>query len=69
MEKQSSPKTQTSTPAQPEDQVQQTRGPELKEKMVQSQKEGEEFRASHSGVDQVKRPGSSNTEKSHKAEH
>ena len=49
--------------------VQQARGPELKEKMVQSQKEGEEYRASHSGADQVKKPGTSNTETSHKADH
>lgn len=46
-------------------QVQQTRGQELNEKMKDSQKRGEEFRAEHQGRDAMKSPKTSNTEKAH----
>jgi hypothetical protein len=45
--------------------VQQARGPELRDKMEQSQKKGEQFRTENQGRDAMKSPNSSNSEKSH----
>jgi hypothetical protein len=46
--------------------VQQSRGPELGEKMKESEKKGEQYRAQNQGADAFKQPGTSNSEKAHK---
>ena len=48
--------------------VETVRGAELGQKMAESREQGEAYRAAHQGTDVRKPAGSSNTEKSHKAD-
>lgn len=45
--------------------VEQVRGPELGQKMKESEELGDQYRAEHQGADVRKQPGTSNSEKPH----